>query len=133
MEAIYWIILWLTSCCFRYLNFFNSTYVVTEKSKWNIDDGYLHYLDKNILVNVVPARTSGVSYYHRLKLFLFLKDEEFVGCPNNRLENFFFVSFILLIVSTKFVVYCVVKNIFLLKLHLHLKIFKKIHCFLYSF
>lgn len=69
---------------FRYLNFFskNLTYVITEKSNWNLDDGYPQYLKNNILLNIYPIRTSGVSYYHRLKVILHTMDDEFIGCPN---------------------------------------------------
>lgn len=81
-------------CFFRYIEFFNITYNITEISKWNIDDGYSSYSDDDILVDSFPARTNGVSYYHRLKLFLFSNDDEFVSCPNSRLTGFFFVSII---------------------------------------
>lgn len=81
-------------CFFRYMDFFNVTYNYSETSKWNIDDGYSFYSDDDILIDSVPARTNGVSYYHRLKLFLFLNDAEFVNCPNNSFDDFFFVSII---------------------------------------
>lgn len=69
---------------FRYTNFFskNITYVDTEKSNWNLDDGYSFYLNHQTIVDVTPSRTSGVSYYHRLRLVLHTLDDDFLSCAN---------------------------------------------------
>lgn len=105
MFSIYSMFSLMTLCFFRYMEFFNITYNNTETSKWNIDDGYSSYSDDDILVDSVPSRTNGVSYYHRLKLFLFSNDDEFVNCPNSRLTDFFFVSIIQWTLSP--CIYCV--------------------------
>lgn len=74
---------------FRYLNFFlkNNSYIFTEKSNWNLDDGYPPNSENNLLVNINPARTSGVSHYHRLRLMINTLDQEFFGCSSK--SNFF--------------------------------------------
>jgi len=44
-----------------------------------------------MLIDVTPARTGGISYYHRLRLMLHMFDDQFLGCPNNNIENGFLV------------------------------------------
>lgn len=38
-----------------------------------------------------PARTTGVSYYHRLKLRLHSLRDEFLSCPNRTFTDGFFL------------------------------------------
>ncbi|CAI6361039.1 unnamed protein product [Macrosiphum euphorbiae] len=79
-----------------YLNFFstNNTYLDTEKSKWTLDNGYSLFSDKDVLLSVTPARTSGVSYYHRLRLKLHTTENAFSVCPNNDFNEDFFLIMI---------------------------------------
>ncbi|XP_022161246.1 pickpocket protein 28-like [Myzus persicae] len=75
----------------RYLNFFlkNNSYIVTEKSNWNLDDGYPPNSENDLLVNINPARTSGVSHYHRLRLTINILDQEFFSCSS---QSHFFIT-----------------------------------------
>lgn len=75
----------------------NNTYLNTEKSKWTLDDGYSLLSDKNVLFNIIPARTSGVSYYHRLRLKLHTTENGFSVCPNTKFDEDFFLVRILCI------------------------------------
>jgi len=69
-------------------------------SKWTFDDGYSLFSDKNVLFSVTPARTSGVSYYHRFRLKLHTIENEFSVCPNNGFsEDFFLVCYVFHFVS----------------------------------
>jgi len=43
-------------------------------------------LDRQTIVEVTPSRTSGVSYYHRLRLALHTLDDEFLSCANLGLD-----------------------------------------------
>lgn len=72
--------------------FSNNTYIPTIKSNWNLDDGYSLYLNNNVLLNVIPARTGGISYYHRLKLILHTLEDTFFSCPPLTTEGSFLVS-----------------------------------------
>lgn len=84
------------------MNFFstNNTYLDTEKSKWTLDNGYSLFSDKDDLFSVTPARTSGVSYYHRLRLKLHTTENAFSVCPNNDFnEDFFLVCYVFYFVS----------------------------------
>ncbi|KAF0750068.1 pickpocket protein 28-like [Aphis craccivora] len=74
-----------------YLDFFskNNSFIFTEKSNWNLDDGYPRNSENDLLVNLNPARTSGVSYYHRLRLMINMLDQEFLKCSS---EIFFFIT-----------------------------------------
>lgn len=78
-------------CFFRYMNFFskNNTFPFVSKSKWNIDDGYP--LKNGILLNILPGRTSGVSYYHRLRMILHTMEDDFISCPNKFSPDYFLV------------------------------------------
>ncbi|KAL4090752.1 hypothetical protein QTP88_025529 [Uroleucon formosanum] len=75
----------------RYLNFFlkNNSYIGIERSAWNLDDGYPPSSENDYLVNINPARTSGVSNYHRLRLMINTMDQEFLSCSSG---SFFFIS-----------------------------------------
>jgi len=74
------------------MDFFpNNTYKPTEQSNWNLDDGYSLYLNNNVLLNVIPARTGGISYYHRLRLMLHTVDKQFLSCPNFNKKGSFVV------------------------------------------
>ncbi|XP_027844875.2 pickpocket protein 28-like [Aphis gossypii] len=75
----------------RYLDFFskNNSFIFTERSNWNLDDGYPRNSENDLLVNINPARTSGVSYYHRFRLMINMLDQEFLSCSS---ENFFFIT-----------------------------------------
>lgn len=81
---------------FRYLIFFSQsiTFNLTKEPIWNLDDGYtIQYNDDDFPFDVIPARTSGVSYYHRLVLRLPIMNNDFQSCPNrNLIEGFFVVS-----------------------------------------
>jgi hypothetical protein len=80
-------------CNFRYSDFFskNITYVNAGKSNWNLDDGYSFYSKQHTIVDVTPARTSGVSYNHRLRLMLHTSDDDFLSCANLGIEKSRFV------------------------------------------
>ncbi|XP_050060299.1 pickpocket protein 28-like [Aphis gossypii] len=73
----------------RYMEFFSTkiTYVNTEKTYWNLEDGYSSYMNQPVLVNVIPARTSGVSYNHRLRLMLQSSDDDFLSCADLGIEG----------------------------------------------
>ncbi|XP_060849633.1 pickpocket protein 28-like, partial [Rhopalosiphum padi] len=77
----------------RYSDFFskNITYVNAGKSNWNLDDGYSFYSKQHTIVDVTPARTSGVSYNHRLRLMLHTSDDDFLSCANLGIEKGRFV------------------------------------------
>jgi len=64
-----------------------STYVNTEKTYWNLEDGYSSYINQPVFVNVIPARTSGVSYNHRLRLMLQSSDDDFLSCADLGIEG----------------------------------------------
>lgn len=64
----------------------NNTFLNTQRSYWNLDDGYSFYLGDNILTEVIPPRTGGTSYYHRLRLMLHVLDDQFLKCPT-RINN----------------------------------------------
>lgn len=74
----------------------NHTFISTGRSIWNLDNGYSHYLDDGMLIDVIPARTGGTSYYHRLTLTLHILDGLFIRCPvssnNHRMDGSFVVS-----------------------------------------
>jgi hypothetical protein len=76
----------------RYLKFFSksNSYIDSEKTLWNLDDGYSSYSDTDLLIDVVPSRTSGVSYYHRLRLNLHTNTDEFLRCPQLNLRDGYF-------------------------------------------
>ncbi|XP_029345801.1 pickpocket protein 28-like [Acyrthosiphon pisum] len=65
-----------------------------QGSKWTFDDGYSLFSDKDVLFSITPARTSGVSYYHRLRLKLHTTENEFSACPNNDFNEDFFLVII---------------------------------------
>lgn len=71
----------------------------TKSSIWNLDDGYtIHSNDNDIPFDVIPARTSGVSYYHRLILRLHILNKDFKSCPYGKItEGSFIVSIDILI------------------------------------
>jgi len=75
------------------MNFFfkNYSYIGTEKIRWNVEDGYSFLTDNDMLVDVTPARTGGISYYHRLRLMLHMFDDRFLGCHNSGMEDGFVV------------------------------------------
>lgn len=59
---------------------------------WNLDDGYLlNSNNDNMLMKMIPFRTGGTSYYHRLKLVLHNLNDVFMDCPNRGLESSFVV------------------------------------------
>ncbi|XP_025415513.1 pickpocket protein 28-like [Sipha flava] len=76
----------------KYLKFFSksNSYIDSEKTLWNLDDGYSSYSDTDLLIDVVPSRTSGVSYYHRLRLNLHTNTDEFLRCPQLDLRDGYF-------------------------------------------
>lgn len=71
------------------MDFFStkSTYINTEQTYWNLEDGYSYYINQPALVNVIPARTSGVSYNHRLRLMLESSDDDFLSCADLGIEG----------------------------------------------
>lgn len=77
----------------RYVDFFSKdyAYVGTEKSNWNLDDGYALYLNDSMPVDVIPFRTGGNSYYHRLRLVMHSLDDKFLSCSNRYLVSGFVV------------------------------------------
>lgn len=52
----------------------------TAKSNWNVEDGYSFESNQRDFVDVIPARTSGVSYYHSLRLILHSLYDDYLGC-----------------------------------------------------
>lgn len=119
-------------CYFRYLDFFskNNSFIFTERSNWNLDDGYPRNSENDLLVNLNPARTSGVSYYHRLRLMINMLDQEFLRCSS---ENFFFVrknnkicehNCTIYIIQNKYV------TIYLYKMSQYLIIYNIIHIYI---
>lgn len=91
---------------FRYTFFFSKHYTNTPTlhSKWTEDHGYNFYSHDNIQLDEIPARTSGISYYHRLVLRLH-SFSDFLGCPDhNYMEGFYIVSlgFLIFICYFKF-------------------------------
>lgn len=76
---------------FRYLHFFskNNSYAITSKTNWNLDDGYQNNNGVHSTLNSSP--TSGVSYYHRLRMMLHTLGDDFIKCPNNFITNSFLV------------------------------------------
>lgn len=67
---------------FRYLDFFstNNTYSLTDKSEWSLDDGYKQTTENNLFLIVNPIRTTGVSYYHRLRVVVHSMEDDFLNC-----------------------------------------------------
>ncbi|VVC43318.1 Epithelial sodium channel [Cinara cedri] len=86
----------ITGICFT-LNTIPMYQMVHEEyyqriSKWNLDEGYSMYSGKDDLVSnhylVIPARTSGASYYHRFRMVLYsLQKDEIQSCPNTDLAD----------------------------------------------
>ncbi|KAL4090753.1 hypothetical protein QTP88_025530 [Uroleucon formosanum] len=68
----------------RYMDFFSTkiTYVNTKRSYWNLENGYSFYENQPNLMDVIPFRTSGVSYNHRVKLMLNALENNFLSCAN---------------------------------------------------
>lgn len=66
------------------MDFFSTkiTYVNTKRSYWNLENGYLFYENQPNLVDVIPFRTSGISYNHRVKLMLNALEDNFLSCAN---------------------------------------------------
>lgn len=75
----------------------NYSYINTEKFRWNIEDGYSFLTENDILLNTIPARTGGISYYHRLRLMLHMYDGRFLECPYGDAENHFMVRIIIIL------------------------------------
>lgn len=76
------------------MNFFskNATYTVTERTKWNLDDGYSSY-SNDVLLAVNPVRTNGVTYFNSLSFVLKKLKDEFLNCPyHNFIKGYFLVS-----------------------------------------
>lgn len=72
-------------------------YVNTERSNWNLEDGYLFYANQPNLMDMIPSRTSGVSYNHRVKLMLHSLEDDFISCANLGIKGgSFLVSYILI-------------------------------------
>lgn len=71
------------------MNFFstNNSYSVTDKTDWNLDDGYPQHLTNNLFLIVNPIRTTGVSYYHRLRVVIHSLENEFINCEDNDPES----------------------------------------------
>lgn len=70
----------------------NNSYMDDKISIWNLDNRYSLYSNNdNMLVDVFPFRTGGISYYHRLRLMMHNMDNAFLGCPNHGLKSSFFV------------------------------------------
>lgn len=71
------------------MDFFSTKimYVNTEKTYWNLEDGYSSYTNQPILTHVIPARTSGVSYNHRLRLMLQSSNDDFLSCADLGIEG----------------------------------------------
>lgn len=70
----------------------NSTYSNNITSSWNTDDGYSKFRNQSTLGDVWPARTSGVTYYHRLRLVVHSKIGDFLDCPISLVDGYFLVS-----------------------------------------
>jgi len=66
------------------MDFFSTkiTYVNTEKSYWNLEDGYSFYVNQPNRIDMIPARTSGVTYNHRIRLMLHALEDDFLSCAN---------------------------------------------------
>ncbi|KAL5233284.1 hypothetical protein ACI65C_000694 [Semiaphis heraclei] len=65
-----------------------------QRSKWTLDVGYSLLSDENVLFNIIPARSNGVSYYHRLRLKLHTTENGFSICPNSKFDEDFFLVII---------------------------------------
>ncbi|XP_060875934.1 pickpocket protein 11-like [Metopolophium dirhodum] len=64
-------------------------FIQPKMTRLGLYDGYPQNSENDLLVNINPARTSGVSRYHRLRLMINTLDQEFLNCSSG---SFFFIT-----------------------------------------